>query len=152
MVFFLQFKSEFGNKEFMICFTVSSQSCFCWLYSVSPSSAAKNIISLISVDHLVMPMCRVISCFVERGCLLWPVSFLGKALSAFACFILYSKAKLACYSGYFLTSYFHILVPYDEKNIFGSFQLQLLQPFNFSFFSISAWGTELDYCNIEWFA
>ena len=46
---FLQFKSEFGNKEFMIWVTVSSQSCFCWLYSVSPSLAAKNIISLISV-------------------------------------------------------------------------------------------------------
>ena len=26
---FLQFKSEFGNKEFMIWATVSSQSCFC---------------------------------------------------------------------------------------------------------------------------
>ena len=28
---------------------VSSQSCFCWLYSASPSLAAKNIINLISV-------------------------------------------------------------------------------------------------------
>ena len=27
---FLQFKSEFGNKEFMIGATVSSRSCFCW--------------------------------------------------------------------------------------------------------------------------
>ena len=27
-----QFNSEFGNKEFMIWATVSSQSCFCWLY------------------------------------------------------------------------------------------------------------------------
>ena len=30
--YFLQFKSEFGNKEFMIWATVSSQSCFCSLY------------------------------------------------------------------------------------------------------------------------
>ena len=29
--YFLQFQSEFGNKEFMIWATVSSQSCFCWL-------------------------------------------------------------------------------------------------------------------------
>ena len=29
--------------------TVSSQSCFCWLYRASPSLAAKNIIILISV-------------------------------------------------------------------------------------------------------
>ena len=33
----------------MIWATVSSQSCFCWLYTASPSLAAKNIINLISV-------------------------------------------------------------------------------------------------------
>ena len=47
--YFLLFKSEFGNKGFMIQATVSSQSWFCWLYRASPSLAAKNIISLISV-------------------------------------------------------------------------------------------------------
>ena len=47
--YFLQFKSEFGNKEFMIWATVSSQSYFYWLYRVSPSLAAKNIINLILV-------------------------------------------------------------------------------------------------------
>ena len=47
--YFFQFKSEFGNKEFMIWATVSSWSCFCWLYRASPSLAAKNIINLISV-------------------------------------------------------------------------------------------------------
>ena len=45
--YFLQFKSEFCNKEFMIWATVSSQSCFCWLYRASPSLDAKNIINLI---------------------------------------------------------------------------------------------------------
>ena len=44
-----QFKSEFGNKEFMIWATVSSQSCFCWLYRAFPFLAAKNMINLISV-------------------------------------------------------------------------------------------------------
>ena len=33
----------------MIWATVSSWSCFCWLYKASPSLAAKNIISLVSV-------------------------------------------------------------------------------------------------------
>ena len=33
-------------------------------------------------------------------------------------FILYSKAKLACYSRDVLTSYFYIPVPYDEKDTF----------------------------------
>ena len=50
--YFLQFKSEFGNKEFMIRATVSSQSCFCWLYRASPSLAAKSIINLISVSTI----------------------------------------------------------------------------------------------------
>ena len=26
------------------------------------------------------------------------------------------------------------------------------KPFNFSFFSITGWGIDLDYCDIEWFA
>ena len=41
---------------------------------------------------------------------------LGKILFAFACFILYLKAKLACYSRYLLTSYICIPFPYDEKD------------------------------------
>ena len=32
----------------------------------------------------MMFMCRVFSCVVERGCLLWPVCSLGKTLLAFA--------------------------------------------------------------------
>ena len=47
--YFFQIMSEFGNKEFIIWAAVSSQFCFCWLYRASPSSAAVNIISLISV-------------------------------------------------------------------------------------------------------
>jgi len=47
--YFLQFKTEFCNKEFMISATVSSQSCFCWLYRDSTSLTAKNIINLISI-------------------------------------------------------------------------------------------------------
>ena len=47
--YFLQIKSEFGNKEFMIWATVSSWSCFCWLYRAFSSLAAKNIINLILV-------------------------------------------------------------------------------------------------------
>ena len=27
----------------------------------------------------------------------------------------------------------------------------LIEPFNFSFFSITGWGIDLDYCDIEWF-
>ena len=36
------------------------------------------------MDHLVISMCRVFSCVVGRGCLLWPVCSLGKTLLTFA--------------------------------------------------------------------
>ena len=46
---------------------------------------------------------------------------LGETLLAFACFILCSKVKFACYSRCFLTFYFFIPVPYNEKDIFFGF-------------------------------
>ena len=107
----------------MIWATVSSRSCFCWLSRASPSSAAKNIINLISVlticqcpyvsdVHMsVMSICRVFSCVVG-GCLLWPVCSLGKTLLAFALLHFVSKAKFACYSRCFLTSYLCISFTY----------------------------------------
>ena len=52
ITYFLQLKSEFCNKDVMIWATVSSWSCFCWLYRASPSLAAKNIINLISVSTI----------------------------------------------------------------------------------------------------
>ena len=118
--YFLQFKSEFGNKEFMIWATVSSRSCFCWLYRASPSLVAYNQ-SDFSIDHLVMSICRVFSCVVGRGCLVWQMGvchFLGKTLLSLPRFIPYSKAKFVCCSRCFLTSYFCIPVPYNEKDIY----------------------------------
>ena len=67
----------------MIWATVSSWSCFCWLYRASSSMAAKNIINLISVLTIWWCSC-VESCVVGRGCLLWPVHSLSKTLLAFA--------------------------------------------------------------------
>ena len=68
----------------MIWVTVSSRSCFCWLYRASPSLAARNIISLISVLAIWWCPYVVFSCVVGRGCLLWPVCSLGNTLCAFA--------------------------------------------------------------------
>ena len=67
--YFLQFKPEFGNKEFMIWAIVSSQFFFCWLYRASPSLAAKNIIKLISV--LTFDFCTFLWCRVSRMLLLF---------------------------------------------------------------------------------
>ena len=62
----------------------SALSLFCWLYRVSPSLAAKNIINLILVLTIWWCPCVVFSFVVGRGCLLWPVHSLGKTLLAFA--------------------------------------------------------------------
>ena len=84
---------------------------------------------------------------------------LAKLYEPLPCFILYSKAKFACYFRYFLTSYFCIPVPYNEKDIFSwvlaleyLVGLHRTYKFNFSFFSIAGWGIDLDYCDTEWFA
>ena len=125
-LYFLQFKSEFGNKEFMIWDTFSSQSCFCWLKRASPSWLQRYNQSDFGIDHLVMSMYRVISCVIGRGCLLWPMDSLCKILLAFTLLHFVLKVNLACYSGYPLTSDFCIPVPYDEKNIFFFFFLVLI--------------------------
>ena len=75
------------------------------------------------VDHLEMSMCRVFQllCCWKRVFAMTKHSRVGAksvSLCPLLAFILYSKAKLACYSRYYLTSYFCIPVPYDEKNIF----------------------------------
>ena len=70
-------------------------------------------------------------------------------------FILYSKAKFSYYSRYFLTSYFCISVPYNETTSFLRVLkvfIVFIEPFNFSFFSITGRGMDLDYHDIEWFA
>ena len=53
-----------------------------------------------------------------------------------------------------MTSYFFIPVPCDEKDIFICVLVLegLVELFNFILFSITGWGIDLDYCDIEWFA
>ena len=68
----------------MIWATVSSWSCFCCLYRVSPSLAAKNIINLTSVVTIWWCPCAVFSCIFWWWCFLWPVHSLDQTLLAFA--------------------------------------------------------------------
>ena len=83
---FLQFKPVFGNKEFMIWATVSSWSCFCWLYRASPSLAAKNIVNLILVLTIWWCPCVESSLvLLEKGVCYDQGILLGKLL-AFAMF------------------------------------------------------------------
>ena len=82
---------------------------------------------------------------------------LAKLYQPLPSFILYSKAKFACYSRQLLTAYFCIPVAYNEEDIFfgcwfleglvglhRTIQLQLLQCY---------WsGAQTIYCDIEQFA
>ena len=111
--YFLQFKSEFCNKEFIIWATVNSWCCFCWLYRASPCLAENNIINMISL--LIIWWCpRVQSSLVllQEGVYCDHCILLEEL-----CFILYSKATFACFSRYLLTSYFRIPVAYNEEDI-----------------------------------
>ena len=111
-LYFLQFKSEFGKKTFMIWATVSLQSCFCWLYRASPSLAAKNIISLVS--GLTIWWCPCVeSSFVllEGG-----VCYDQCVLLALLCSVL--QGQICLLLQVFLDFYFCIPVPYNEKDIF----------------------------------
>ena len=47
-------------------------------------------------------------------------------MTSVPCFIVYSKAKLAFFSRYLLTSYFCIPILYDEKDIFFFFGVCVL--------------------------
>ena len=65
------------------------------------------------------------------------------------------RPNLPVTPGVSLASYICIPVPYNEKDIFfGCWLSKVLQVFiePFSFFSITGWGIDLDYCDIEWFA
>ena len=127
--YFLQFKSKFVNQMFMIWATVSSQSCFYWLYSATPSLVAKNIINP-DTDHLEMSMCRVFSCAIGRGCLLWPVHSLGKTLLAFAfLWWLVNKAPLQVLAGhlqvFFGKIFTQILCPFLIRSLVVLFAVEL---------------------------
>ena len=99
----------------------------------------------------------IISWVVEKVC--HEQCSLDKTLLLFALFILYSMVKLACYSRCLLTSYFGILVCYDEKDIFNflsvssrgcckSSQNQSSSASLASVLGAQTW----DYCDVEWFA
>ena len=103
-----------------------------------------------------MSMCRVISCAVERGCLLWPVHSLGKTLLAFALFMFMLQGQsclllqvsldflLLHSSPLWWERHFFFLVLVLEGLIGYHRTVQLL--------SINSWGIDLDYCDTERFA
>ena len=62
--------------------------------------------------------CVESSLVMEESICYEPGVLLAKLYQPFPCFIMYCKAIFACYSRYFLTSYFCIPVPCNKKDIF----------------------------------
>ena len=84
----------------MIWATVSSWSCFCWLYRASASLIAKSIINLISVLTICWCPCIESSLvLLEEGVCYDQCNLLAKLYWPLPCFIPYSKTKFACFSG-----------------------------------------------------
>ena len=102
-----------------------------------------------------MSMCRVFSCVVGRGCLLWPVCSLGKTILVFT--LRHSVFQICLLFQVFLDFLLLCSSPQWWKwHLFWVLVLEglvgFIEPFNFSFFSITGRGIDLDYCDIEWFA
>ena len=104
-----------------------------------------------------MSMCRVFSCVVGRGCFLWPVHTLGKTLLVFALLHSVFQGQICLLLQVFLDFLlFHSSPLLWKGHLFWVLVLKglvgLQELFNFSFFSITGWGIDLDYCDTEWFA
>ena len=141
----------------MIQATVSSRSCFCWLYRASPPLAAKNIVNLSSVLAIWWCPCVESSCVIGRRCLLWLVRSLGRTLLAFVLLHSVLQGQICLLLQVFLDflllhssslerkgHLFWVLVLKDLVGLHRTVQLQLLQHY---------WlGIDLDYRDIEWFA
>ena len=79
---------------------------------------ARNIINLISMLTIWWCPCVESSLvLLEEGVCHAQCVFFGKTVLSFA-LLLCTTAKFACYSRCFLTSYFCIPVPYNEKDVF----------------------------------
>ena len=134
--------------------TVTSMSCFGWLCRASPSFAAKNIISLILI--------LTIWWYVDSSLTLTSVFSWQNSVSLYPASFGTARPNLLVIPGYLLTSSFCIPVPYYEKDIVcvcvyvcvcvSSRYYVFTESINLSFFSISCWGINLDYCDVEWFA
>ena len=142
----------------MIWATVSSRSCFCWLYRAFPIFGCKeNNQSDFGIDHLVMSVCRVIARVVARRYLLWPVRSFGKTLLAFALlhFVLQSQACLLLQVSLDFCL-LHSNPLWWKGHLFLVLVLEGLVGLNRTILLQLLWhlwlGIDLDYCDIDWFA
>ena len=105
----------------------------------------------------MMSMCRVFSCVVGRGCLLWPVHSHGKTLLAFALLHSVLQGQICQLLQVFLDFLFLHSSPVKWKgHLFGVLVLEglvgLQRTVQIQLLSFTGQGIDLDYCDTEWFA
>ena len=105
-----------------------------------------------------MSMCRVLSCAVGRGCLLWPVCFLGKTLLVFAASFRIPRPNLPVTPGVSLLPTFAFQSSMIKRTFFFFWcsrrSCRSSQSCSTSASSALLVGALLwlYYCDIEWFA
>ena len=141
----------------MVWATVSSQSCFCWLYRASPSLAAKNIINLISVSTIWWCPCVESSLMLLKKVFFMTIAFFWQnSISLCPALFRTPRANLPVTPGVSWPPTFAFQSPIMKRTSFlgvsykrscglhRTVQLQLLQ--------CTSRGIDLGYCYIEWFA
>ena len=101
-----------------------------------------------------MSMCRVVSCVIGRGCLLWPVRSLSITVSLCPASFCTPRPNLPVTPGVSWLPTFAFQSPMIKRTSF--FLVWVLEGLvgchRTVQFGISDWGIDLDYCDIEWFA
>ena len=141
--YFLLFKSEFCNKEFMIWATVSSWSCFCWLYRASPPLAAKNIINLISALTIWWCPCVGSSLvLLEEGVCYDQCVLFAKLSESLPCFILFSLPSSKAASTFLVVCYINtlLLLTICQLSLYYNNKLPYIEWLKQTFFSHSSGG------------
>ena len=103
----------------MIGATISSRSCFYWLYRASPSSTVKNITNLISLLTIWWFPCLESSLvFEKRVFAVTNVFSPQNAVSLYPAWSSIPRPNVPLTPGVSWLPYFCFPVPYDEKNVF----------------------------------
>ena len=98
-------------------------------------------------------MCKVVSCVDGKVCLLWPACSLDKTVSLCPASFCTARPNLPVIPGISWLPTFAFQYPVMKRtSYFGVSSERCFRSSHFSFFSISSWGIDLDYCDVEWFA
>ena len=99
---------------------------------------------------------RVISCIVGRRCLPWPMRSLDKTINLCPASFCTPRPHLSVFQISLDFLLFHSSPLWWKGHLFLVLVLEGLvvfrELFNFSFFGISGWSIDLDYCDAKWFA